>query len=76
MPSVVSGGDVADIIVTIFALCRPFRDTSYFRSLLDTGIGSSLYKYADTSLSDLLADLGAGLDDPLAQRTQVDPPAL
>ena len=74
--SVVSGSDIEDIIVLVFEFWRPFRNTDYFRSLLDEGIGYFFDKYGDTSLYDLLAELGVGREDLIEEGLRFGPPVL
>lgn len=46
----VSATDVEDIVVLVFEFWRTFRDTDYFRALLDEGVDHVFDKYGDTPL--------------------------
>lgn len=74
--TLISAGDVEDAIVVVFEFWRSFRDTDYFRSLLDAGIDEFFAKYGDTSLYDLLAELGVGREDMIEEALRFGPPVL
>lgn len=74
--SVVSSDDVEDLIVLVFEFWRTFRDTDYFRTLLDEGIEQFFDKYGDTSLYDLLVELGVGREDMIEEALRFGPPVI
>lgn len=55
--------DVEDIVVLGFEFWRSFRQTDYFRALLDTGIDEVFDTYGATPLADVIEDLGITEDD-------------
>ena len=59
----VTADDVEDFVVVVFEFWKAFRDTDYFRTLLGAGVDHFFDKYGDTSLVDLIADLGIERDD-------------
>ncbi|MUL50029.1 hypothetical protein FZI85_24935 [Mycobacterium sp. CBMA293] len=74
--SVISAADVEDAIVPVYEFWRTFRDTDYFRSLLDEGIDQVFEKYGDVSLYDLLLDLGVGREDMIEEALRFGPPVI
>ncbi len=68
--------DVEDVVVLIFEFWRTFRDTDYLRALLDEGIDHVFDKYGDTSLYDLLAELGVGREDMIEEALRFGPPVI
>lgn len=72
----VDADDVEDALVVVFEFWKSFRDTAYFRAMLDEGIDHVFDKYGDTPLADLLADLGVGRDDLLEEGLRFGPPVL
>ncbi|BBZ00103.1 hypothetical protein [Mycolicibacterium fallax] len=74
--SVLTGADIEDVIVLVFEFWRSFRDTEYFRALLDAGIDGFFDKYGDTSLYELLAELGVGREDLIEEGLRFGPPVL
>ncbi|MGV7903950.1 hypothetical protein PJN93_29510, partial [Mycobacterium kansasii] len=73
---VLTDGDVEDVVVLIFEFWRTFRDTDYFRALLDEGIDHVFDKYGDTSLYELLAELGVGREDMIEEALRFGPPVI
>ncbi|MFD3510803.1 hypothetical protein [Nocardia sp. NPDC058666] len=73
---VVSADDVEDIVVLVFEFWRTFRDTEYFRALLDEGIDGVFDKYGDTPLAELLGELGVGRAEMIEEALRFGPPAL
>lgn len=59
----VSESDVEDAVVLVFEFWRDFRQSDYFRSLLDTGIDEVFDTYGATPIADVLEDLGIRADD-------------
>ncbi len=55
--------DVEDAVVLVFEFWRTFRQTDYFRSLLDTGIDEVFDTYGATPVADVVEDLGITGDD-------------
>jgi hypothetical protein len=74
--SVISVDDVEDAVVPVYEFWRTFRDTDYFRALLDEGIDQVFEKYGDVSLYDLLLDLGVGREDMLEEALRFGPPVI
>ncbi|RMI34913.1 hypothetical protein [Nocardia stercoris] len=72
----VSADDVEDAVVLVFEFWRTFRDTDYFRALLDEGIDHVFDKYGDTPLAELLAELGVGRADLIEEAFRFGPPVL
>lgn len=54
----VTEADVEDTVVLIFEFWRTFRQTDYFRSLLDAGIDEVFDTYGATPVADVVEDLG------------------
>ncbi|TWS23977.1 hypothetical protein FK268_10025 [Tsukamurella sputi] len=73
---VVTDGDLEDVVVLIFEFWRTFRDTDYFRALLDEGIDHVFDKYGDASLYELLAELGVGREDMIEEALRFGPPVI
>ncbi|HQV18738.1 MAG TPA: hypothetical protein PLC22_10540 [Gordonia sp. (in: high G+C Gram-positive bacteria)] len=59
----VTADDVEDFVVVIFEFWKSFRETEYFRTLLGEGVDHFFDKYGDTSLVDLISDLGVERED-------------
>jgi hypothetical protein len=74
--STISVDDVEDAVVPVYEFWRTFRDTDYFRMLLDEGIDQVFEKYGDVSLYDLLLDLGVGREDMLEEALRFGPPVI
>ncbi|ADG80664.1 putative protein OS=Tsukamurella paurometabola (strain ATCC 8368 / DSM / CCUG 35730 /CIP 100753 / JCM 10117 / KCTC 9821 / NBRC 16120 / NCIMB 702349/ NCTC 13040) OX=521096 GN=Tpau_4095 PE=4 SV=1 [Tsukamurella paurometabola] len=72
----VTDADIEDVVVLIFEFWRTFRDTEYFRALLDEGIDHVFDKYGDTSLYELLAELGVGREDMIEEALRFGPPVI
>ncbi|MFT4128269.1 MAG: hypothetical protein QM662_18825 [Gordonia sp. (in: high G+C Gram-positive bacteria)] len=73
---VVTAEDVDDAVVLVVEFWKMFRDTDYFRALLDEGIDHVFDKYGDVLLVDLLADLGVGRADLIEEGLRFGPPVL
>ncbi|TWS20833.1 hypothetical protein FK529_05820 [Tsukamurella asaccharolytica] len=73
---VLTDGDVEDLVVLIFEFWRTFRDTDYFRALLDEGIDHVFDKYGNASLYELLAELGVGREDMIEEALRFGPPVI
>ena len=63
----VTADDVEDFVVVIFEFWKSFRETEYFRTLLGEGVDHFFDKYGDTSLVDLISDLGVEREDLLVE---------
>ncbi|WOC13279.1 hypothetical protein [Gordonia sp. MP11Mi] len=74
--SLVEPGDVEDVVVLVFEFWRLFRDTDYFARLLADGVDEVFDTYGDTSLAELLADLGIGYDELLEEANRFGPPVI
>ncbi|WP_188830317.1 hypothetical protein [Nocardia camponoti] len=72
----VSSSDVEDFVVLAFEFWQTFRDTDYFRALLDDGIDAVFDKYGDTPLAELLTELGIGRSDLIEEALRFGPPVL
>ncbi|WP_454165345.1 hypothetical protein [Gordonia iterans] len=59
----VSESDVEDVVVIAFEFWRDFRQSEYFRTLLDSGIDEVFDTYGATPLADVIEDLGIGAED-------------
>lgn len=70
---VVTDEDIEDFVVVIFEFWKSFRDTDYFRALLEEGIDHVFDKYGDVTLVDLLADLGIGRADLIEEGLRFGP---
>lgn len=73
---VLTDGDLEDLVVLAFEFWRTFRDTDYFRALLDAGIDHVFDKYGDTPLYDLLAEMGVGREDMIEEALRFGPPVI
>lgn len=74
--SMITAADVEDAVVPIYEFWRTFRDTGYFRALLDEGIDHVFEKYGEVSLYDLLLDLGVGREDMIEEALRFGPPVI
>ncbi|MGC5248234.1 hypothetical protein ACPXB3_15095 [Gordonia sp. DT219] len=72
----VTGEDIEDLVVVIFEFWKSFRDTDYFRALLDEGIDHVFDKYGGVSLVELLADLGIGRADLIEEGLRFGPAVM
>lgn len=68
--------DVDDVVVLIFEFWRTFRQTEYFRTLLDAGVDEVFDTYAATPVVDVLGDLGITQDDLLEEALRFGPPVI
>ncbi|MFW0790768.1 hypothetical protein [Gordonia sp. CPCC 205333] len=69
----VTESDLEDIVVLAFEFWRTFRDTDYFRAMLDEGIQHVFDKYGDTPLAELLAELGIERADLIEEGLRFGP---
>jgi hypothetical protein len=74
--SEISAEDVEDAVVPIYEFWRTFRDTDYFRALLDEGIDHVFEKYGAVSLYELLLDVGVGREDMIEEALRFGPPVI
>ncbi|GAB19996.1 hypothetical protein GOEFS_105_00070 [Gordonia effusa NBRC 100432] len=72
----VTESDLEDVVVLAFEFWRTFRDTDYFRAMLDEGIAHVFDKYGTTPLAELLAELGIGRDDLVEEGLRFAPSVL
>jgi len=72
----VSRDDLEDIVVFVFEFWRSFRDTDYFRSLLDAGIDVFFDKYGDVTVRELLEEVGIGREDMVEEALRFGPPVI
>ncbi|GAC62829.1 hypothetical protein [Gordonia sihwensis] len=73
---VLSSSDVEDAVVLVFEFWRTFRETPFFRAILDEGVDEVFDTYGTTSLSDLLDELGVGRDDLVEEAMRFGPPVI
>lgn len=73
---VVTDADLEDAVVLAFEFWRTFRDTDYFRALLDEGIDHVFDKYGDVTLYELLTELGVGREDMIEEALRFGPPVI
>lgn len=72
----VTDDDIDDLVVVLFEFWKSFRDTDYFRALLDEGIDHVFDKYGAVTLVDLLADLGIGRADLIEEGLRFGPAVM
>ncbi len=68
--------DVEDFFVIIYEYWQNLRQTDFYSELLDTGIDAFFSVYGDSTLADLLADLGIRKEMMLADAMRFAPPVL
>jgi hypothetical protein len=73
---VVSGDDIEDFLVLSFEFFFRFRKTEYFRMVVSEGVEYFFAKYGDSTLSDLVEDIGVGRDDMAEEAYRFAPPIL
>lgn len=72
----VTAADVEDVVVTVFEFWKRFRQTDEFAELLAAGIDEFFEVYRDTSLADLLTELGVDRDDLVGEGLRFGPPIV
>ncbi|GAA3958202.1 hypothetical protein [Gordonia caeni] len=72
----VTEADVEDVVVLIFEFWRTFRQTEYFRTLLDSGVDEVFDTYGATPVADVLEDLGITEDDLHEEALRFGPPVI
>ncbi|GAC56294.1 hypothetical protein GOHSU_04_01630 [Gordonia hirsuta DSM 44140 = NBRC 16056] len=72
----VSEVDVEDTVVLIFEFWRTFRQTDYFRALLDEAIDEVFDTYGATPIADVIEDLGIGEADLREEGMRFGPPVI
>ncbi|MDF0531813.1 hypothetical protein P0W64_19915 [Tsukamurella sp. 8F] len=72
----VSEDDVEAIVVLVFEFWRVFRETGYFHDALDAGIDYFFEKYSDTSLYEILNEVGVGREDMIEEALRFGPPVF
>lgn len=73
---VLSDSDVEDTVVLVFEFWRTFRETEYFRSLLDEGVDEVFDTYGETPLAELLDELGVRRADLMEEAVRFGPPVI
>ena len=72
----VSSEDIQELFVIGYDFWREFRHSDYFATMLDTGINAFFEKYGDTTLRDLIDEVGIARDDLLDDAHRFAPPVL
>ncbi|MFC0314121.1 hypothetical protein ACFQNE_05045 [Gordonia phosphorivorans] len=72
----VGEADVEDVVVLVFEFWRTFRQTEFFRTLLDAGIDEVFDTYGATPIADVLADLGVSETDLREEALRFGPPVI
>ncbi|MFT4087704.1 MAG: hypothetical protein QM658_11250 [Gordonia sp. (in: high G+C Gram-positive bacteria)] len=68
--------DLEDATVLVFEIWRTFRETEYFRTLLDAGIDEVFDVYGATELRDVIEDLGISHDDLIEEAMRFGPTVI
>ena len=71
-----SSEDIQELFVIGFEYWRELRHTDYFNSLLESGVNAFFEKYGDTSLVDLLQELGVTRALMLDDARRFGPPII
>ncbi|MBG14446.1 MAG: hypothetical protein CL553_15265 [Alcanivorax sp.] len=71
-----SSEDIQELFVIGYDFWREFRHSDYFATMLDTGINAFFEKYGDTTLRDLIDEVGIARDDLLDDARRFAPPVL
>ncbi|HAJ41878.1 MAG TPA: hypothetical protein DCM00_04340, partial [Alcanivorax sp.] len=71
-----SSEDIQELFVIGYDFWREFRHSDYFATMLDTGINAFFEKYGDTTLRDLIDEVGIARDDLLDDAHRFAPPVL
>lgn len=74
--SYVSSQDVEEFFVVGYEFWRAVRKTSYYAAVIDAGIDGFFDKYGDTSLADLLSEVGVDADIMLTEAMRYGPHVL
>lgn len=74
--AMVSPDDVEDFLVLAFEFFFRFRKTDYFRNVVSEGVQYFFEKYGDSTLRELVEDIGVGRDDMLEEANRFAPPIL
>ncbi|MDX1805131.1 MAG: hypothetical protein R3292_13760 [Alcanivorax sp.] len=72
----VSSEDIQELFVIVFEFWRELRHSDYFNALLDAGVQAFFDKYGDTTLTDLVAELGISRDMMLDDAMRFAPPIM
>jgi hypothetical protein len=72
----VKSEDVEEFFVVGYELWRELRKTEYYSAVINSGIDSFFDKYGDTSLTDLLGEVGLSADQLLAEAMRFAPHVL
>ena len=76
MRELLSSEDIQELFVIGYDFWREFRHSDYFATMLDTGINAFFDKYRDTTLRDLIDEVGIARDDLLDDARRFAPPVL
>lgn len=68
--------DVEELCVLSYEFWRDFRNTTYFKVLIDAGIDAFFQRYGDVTLDELLEEVGIKRDMLLADALRFAPPVL
>jgi len=68
--------DVEELCVLSYEFWRDFRNTTYFKVLIDAGIDAFFQRYGDVTLDELLDEVGIKRDMVLADALRFAPPVL
>lgn len=68
--------DIQELFVIGYDFWRQFRHSDYFATLLDTAIGTFFDTYAETTLADLIGEVGLHRDDLLDDARRFAPPVV
>lgn len=72
----VTGLDVEEFFVIIYETWRELRLTPFYSAMIDGGIDSFFYKYGDSSLRELLDEMGITRDIAIREAMRFAPPVL
>ncbi|MFT3714473.1 MAG: hypothetical protein QM774_00600 [Gordonia sp. (in: high G+C Gram-positive bacteria)] len=72
----ITDDDIEDFVVIGFEFFRTFRNTPYFRTLLDEGVDEVFDTYGATPIADVLEDLGIERADLMEEAMRFGPPVL
>jgi hypothetical protein len=71
-----SSEDIQELFVIGYDFWRQFRHSDYFAALLDTAIATFFDAYAETTLTDLIEEVGLHRDDLLDDARRFAPPVV
>jgi len=76
LKDLVSSEDIQELFVIVFEYWRELRHTDYFNAMLESGVQAFFDKYGDTSLTDLLDELGVTRELMLDDARRFLPPVM